>query len=470
LRQLQLTTDFAAFDDKAALDWLYARNQFSMKLGLDTMRALLSALNQPEASLRILHVAGTNGKGSVCGNIAALLQVHGYRRVGLYTSPHLVSFRERIRVDGKPLPREVLRDFLRHHGPLCERLGATYFEIATALALDHFRAQNCEAVVLETGLGGRLDATNTVMPLATAITPVDFDHMAQLGPTLPLIFAEKAAILKPGAPMVLALQHPDLAEDVAALRQAAQTQNSTLIEAANHPWRIEVQTWVLPGRLREWRLPASLRPESHQRDNLALAFLAFEAFLEKTGDVGRLQSESAAIAVLTDALADALPAGRTQVLLRQGRLPLVLDGAHNPHGLRALDRMLREQFAGKKLRVIFAMMADKPVDDALALVQGFAHEMRFAPLWRTYARAWQPPGLTHAGEEGQDATGPETPTIQELTPEALRTAMSENSGADAVVVCGSLYLLGQVIAALCADYPELSDFIELAEPNPLANA
>lgn len=449
-------TDFAAFDFKAAFAWIAARNQFSMKLGLDTMRALLQSLGNPEVTLRIIHVAGTNGKGSVCGNLAALLQAFGCKRVGLYTSPHLVSFRERIRIDGVPMPREALVDFLRQYGPLCEDLGATYFEIATALALHYFREQNCEAVVLETGLGGRLDATNVCLPQVTAITPVDYDHMAQLGPTLPQIFGEKAAILKPGIPMVLARQHAELEPSVVALRQTAAKQVSLLIEAEHFPWRIEGETWVLPGRLQTWRLPASLRPEKHQADNLALSLLTFEAWLEHSG--AKTAAPLIPDEALTSALAKSLPAGRTQVLEKPGRLPLILDGAHNPHGLRALQKTLQARFAGKRLRVIFAMMADKPVAEALDLVAHLSAnastELRYAPLWQTYARAWQPPNLLANGQP---------PHLQALTPNALRAALAENSGADAVVVCGSLYLLGEVIAAICGDYPELSEFVALSE-------
>lgn len=443
--------EFAALDYGGALSWLFARNQFSMKLGLEKIRALLNHLGSPDRDLAMIHVAGTNGKGSVCGNAAALLQASGVKRVGLYTSPHLVSFRERIRVDGEPIVREAVLNFIRAHGPYCQNEGITYFEIATAMALDFFCRQGCEAVVLETGLGGRLDATNAVRPKVSVITPVDIDHTAQLGPTLDLIFAEKAAILKPGIPMVVAAQGPGLVE---RLRAAAQSASSPLIAAENYPWRLQGESLILSSPFGNLTLPADLRPEKHQRDNLALACLAVQAFF------GR--SFEATPAILA-ALRNSLPAGRTQVLRLADRLPLVLDGAHNPHGLRALVQSLQTLFPGQRWRVLFAMMADKPVAEALDLLTPISQDFRFVPLWERYARAFHPAVETLETKSFRHASAKICP----LNREALLDALRPDGQVDGVVVCGSLFLLGEVIPLLAGDYPELQSFADLLSDRDL---
>ena len=219
-----------------ALDWLHASESTGIKLGLENTNRLLAACGHPERRLRFLHIAGTNGKGSTCAMLDSILRRAGFR-TGLYTSPHLVDFRERIRVDGKMIPREDLaeglsrlRDAVRdwEHGP-------TFFEISTFLALDHFARSGCDIVVLETGMGGRLDSTNAVMPLVSTITPIDMDHMQWLGDTLDKIAAEKAGIIKAGIPVVSAPQQPAAAE---VLRKTAADRGSSIrfvAEPCPHP-------------------------------------------------------------------------------------------------------------------------------------------------------------------------------------------------------------------------------------------
>jgi len=435
--------DFASITFEQSLSWLFQRNQFAMKLGLENIRALLRHCGSPDQGLRIIHVAGTNGKGSVCGNCAALLRASGLQRVGLYTSPHLISFRERIRVDGEPIPRSAVSGFLREYGAYCRDAGATYFEIATAMALWHFKAMRCEAVVLETGLGGRLDATNAVLPEVTVITPVAMDHMAQLGSTLPAIFAEKAAILKPGIPMVVAEQKAGLIDGLLA---QAKAWNCPVFRAENYPGKWDQDQWIWPGIHSEIRLPADLRPEHHQGENLVLACLACEAFLRGPLPAGEN---------LVPYLQKALPPGRTQVLNLPGHAPLVLDGAHNSHGLLALVETLRLRFPGKARLFLFAMMADKPVDEALGLL-GAEGEIRLLPLWETYPRAWKP---------ASNPFGEPLPMQREALLAALRTAGEHR----VVIVCGSLYLLGEVMALLAQDFEELAplrEFLPDLRPRP----
>ncbi|MBV8901518.1 MAG: bifunctional folylpolyglutamate synthase/dihydrofolate synthase, partial [Verrucomicrobia bacterium] len=208
---------------RAALQWLFGFQNRGVKLGLDNVRALLADLGHPEAGLRCMHVAGTNGKGSVCAMAAAVARAAGVR-TGLFTSPHLVRFNERIQVNGVPISDDEIVDGLSVIRSKVEAHPATFFEITTALAFWYFQRRQVELAVLETGLGGRLDATNVVQrPAVAVITAIDLDHQAILGPTRTEIAREKAGIIKPGIPVVSGPQAPEVVavlEKIARERQA----------------------------------------------------------------------------------------------------------------------------------------------------------------------------------------------------------------------------------------------------------
>ncbi len=200
-----------------AVAWLYATQGVGIKLGLENIRRLLDTLNVSLGGTVILHAAGTNGKGSTCAMMASIARAAGYR-TGLFTSPHLVTYRERIQIDGAMIPESTVAEGLTR---IRERTATwdhppTFFEITTALAAAWFQEQKAEVIVLETGMGGRLDATNTLPATVSVLTPISFDHQQYLGNTLAAIAAEKAGILKPGIPAVSAPQLPEAAEVIAA--------------------------------------------------------------------------------------------------------------------------------------------------------------------------------------------------------------------------------------------------------------
>ena len=434
------------------LAFFYGRNQFALKLGLDNIRALLARLGNPGQGMVFLHVAGTNGKGSVCANLAALASVCGYHRVGLYTSPHLVSFRERIQVDGEPIPADYIVAWLRRAQPVILELQATYFECVTALALDYFRARDCEAVVLETGLGGRLDATNAVTPALTVITSISLDHTAILGNTVEAIWKEKLGILKPGVPMVVREDRPSLLAELDARAAAA---GSPVFRWADHPWEESP-----PGSLKfhgcyaTYELPADLREEAHQRENLALSLLAMEIFL------GRALPPAEA---LIPALRAARVPGRTQLLEAPGLPPLLLDGAHNPGGIEALASHLARAFPGRRIHAAFAVMQDKDYSAVIRTVLGFAERIRFIPLGEEFPRAL-------AFAELEAALSPEERARVELFPLAGASLeawlRAPAGGPDLIVACGSLYLLGKLIPWLAPFYPGLAWFRRFADEFP----
>ncbi len=433
-----------------SIRWLYARNQFAVKLGLENPRKLFAALDHPDRGLPLLHVAGTNGKGSVCVNLAAMLRALGVPRVGLYTSPHLVSFRERIRVDGEAIPARAVREWMHDAWDALEELNPTYFECVTGMALSWFRERECGAAVLETGLGGRLDATNVVTPRVSVITPVSLDHTDILGNTLEAILREKLGIVKPGVPLVIDAADPALARVAEGVAHEAGSPCVNL-EGRLHPGP---EGWMLRGRFRNYALPADLRSADWQFRNAALSVLALESFFGEA-----LPGEERWLPAL---LAARMP-GRMQWLRPAAndeggqRLPVVLDGAHNPAGIEALCRNLVRARQGQRPRVFFSAMQDKDIATMFAALQSFTNDLVFVDLSGVFPRALAPSALR--GRIGDAAA------IRIVRPddEALDPLLRHGAGADYAVFCGSLYMLGEVIPLLARHYRGLEELARLRE-------
>jgi len=438
-----------------ALAWLFARNQFSFKLGLEGPRQLLQALGNPHQGLSYVHVAGTNGKGSVCANVSALLAHFGFRRVGLYTSPHLVSFRERIRVDGIPVPPFWVTHWLRHAMPTLEQFNPTYFECVTAMAFDWFRERQCDAVVLETGMGGRLDATNVVDPKVTVITSIGLDHTQYLGNTLEEIWGEKLGIAKPGIPLIFDEPRSELA---LLAEQKARSLGVRAFNLTDH-WEPTFQGVLLHGQFGDYELSSDIKPEAHQIRNAALSILAVESFFNH-----KLPPSQQWVPTLRSTR---LP-GRTQWLQGKGLLPVLLDGAHNPAGIEALCRTVAGLSQGKP-RIVFAGMRDKDMAAMFRSLQTLSDSLYFVDLSAVFPRALK------LSELRGMLTSAENDRLQEtrLTWESLQPLVSATSSNDTgfLLICGSLYLLGEVIPLLLPHYQGLEEFGRmLAEekPSPLA--
>jgi len=378
------------------------------KLGLDRIRAVLTALGDPQNSFRSVHVAGTNGKGSTCAMIDAGLRTAGIR-TGLFTSPHLIEPTERIVIDGMPVtPRQFERAFDAVHKVAGEP-HPTYFETVTAMGFWLFREMGVETVVVETGLGGRLDATNILDPILTVITPIDFDHETYLGGTIESIAAEKAGILKPGVPAIFARQRPD-----------AQS--------------------VLDHRAAELKIPVKLTSEFEVRD-LHITARGSEFSGLKCPLAGEHQVENAIAAVLALQSLGVSPRGIENAIW-PGRLEqispnpdIILDGAHNPSGARALARYLERFYAGRKLWMIYGAMRDKAVEEIAGILFPLASELILtAP---DNARALRPEALREIAGRGHIA-----PDISSAV-EGVRGGVSED---DAVIITGSLFLVGEARA------------------------
>ena len=333
-----------------SIDWLFSTQLFGIKLGLDGPRRLLKEfLAYPAHGVKVIHVAGTNGKGSTCAMIDSVSRAAG-NRTGLFTSPHLIDFRERIRVSGREIPEEECAAMLTELREICETLDPhpTFFEIALVLAMRWFRENSCELIVLETGMGGRLDATTAVPADVCAITPIALDHMQWLGDTVEQIAAEKAAIFVEGKPALSAPQEPGVRK---VLEKEANERRSplTFIEAplAGYPL-------ALAG--------------VHQRWNAALALEC----LHQAGihlDYGTVHHGLSVVRW----------PGRFERLQHAGR-EIVLDGAHNPQGAAVVAETWREQFGTRKATLVFSAVAAKDVRGILAFIAPLAAKIHLCPV------------------------------------------------------------------------------------------
>jgi dihydrofolate synthase / folylpolyglutamate synthase len=402
-----------------------------MRPGLERIETLLQALGDPEQRYTLAQVGGTNGKGSVAAMLAAMLRADG-RRVGLYTSPHLVSFRERIRVNGEAIGEDDVADGFDAIATLVARLDATMFEATTALALDYFAREAVDVAVLEVGLGGRLDATTVGAPAVTALARIDLDHTEVLGSTLAEIAGEKAAIIRSGV-AVSSAQAPAAADVLIA--RAAAVGVPLLLEGRELSVRVrardaggQVIDCAGPG----WRLDALELPllGVYQPSNALLALAAAREL--GVGD-----------AAAREGLARARWPGRFEVVRTRDRV-VVLDGAHNPAGARALAESLTAWFGDTPITLVFGALRDK---DARGMLTALAPRMRRLILTASSSPRASAP----------DALRPLVPTGAEVelagsAGEALALAAREPR-TPILCIAGSLSLLGDVLRIAGGDKP-----------------
>jgi dihydrofolate synthase/folylpolyglutamate synthase len=430
---------------REALAALGQRRRVGMKLGLEKMAALAAALGHPERRLRFLHIAGTNGKGSTAAFCAAALRGRERQtgeRTGLFTSPHLISIRERFQVDGAPISREAftaaLARVLAAAETLPPELGEpTFFELLTALALVHFAGEGVAWVVWETGLGGRLDSTNIVTPAIAVITGVALDHQEFLGDTIEAIAREKAGILKPGIPAVTAAQGPAL--DV--IREVAAQIGAPLREIGpNTAQALEIEDGKQRARIdgQEYRL-SLLGP--HQARNAACAAAALAALLL---DPPMAQGELAA------AFANTEWPGRFQ-LLRENP-PLIVDGAHNPEGIAAAVTAWKSLMGETKAHVIYGTLADKDAAAAARLLLPIASRITLVPP--TSDRAADPAALAPLF----------TPIPTQTQPSLATLWPTLRQSPDPVLIIGSLVLAGDALRLHGGLDDEEGNFNELLSP------
>ncbi len=442
-----------------AINYLYGLQKYGIKLGLGNTRRLLSLLGNPQNSFRSVHIAGTNGKGSTCAMIAAVLKTAGFR-VGLFTSPHLVSFTERIRVNDAEVEekevveltkeiREVIEsnqrsvisseDVTSNIEPRTSNLNPTFFEFATAMGFLYFKRRGVEWAVVETGMGGRLDATNVLAPAVTVITNISCDHREFLGDTLREIAGEKAGIIKKGIPVVCASQEPRAMEVIS--RTAAEKGSALSVygrDFVSRPGKMDLHGIVFSyegkERLEDLYVPLC---GTHQVENASVAVKTLEFLGEK---------ESVPPHVVREGLARTKWQGRLELIRNsERRCDFLIDGAHNPAASRALADSLERYFvpAYQRTILILGIMADKDREGIMEPLLPLASEVIFtAP---DYERAAPPRKLAEYAEK-LGLRSKVSDSVQ-TSLELARGMASESSGKTLVVVTGSFYTIGE--AKIC---------------------
>jgi dihydrofolate synthase/folylpolyglutamate synthase len=398
---------------RQALDFLFPRTT-TIKFGLDTTRALLAELGNPHTVFPSIHVGGTNGKGSVATLAAAALEEAGWK-VGLYTSPHLVSFRERITVNGEPISEEAVAMWTSQLEPSIGAHGATFFEATTAIAFADFAARGVEIAVIEVGLGGRLDSTNVIIPLVSGVTRIARDHMKYLGNSLAAIAEEKAGIAKPGVPFIIGESDPALVHFLA--KRARQLQGN--------PGHIV----VVPPDAR-WSEPLGLAGP-HQQRNAAVAQAMLDAL------PARYRPPREAVA---NGFARAHIPGRFD---QRGRW--IFDVAHNPDGMRALATAIREARLAQPVHALVSILGDKEWPEMLVTLDAVISKGVLTMAPTAAERGWNAAWLRDWLHR------PDRPPAQAhwtLVPDfhgALRTVQE---GAGTVLVTGSFHTVGDVMQVL----------------------
>lgn len=421
-----------------ALHKLYRRNLHAVKLGLEETRALLEELGQPQDAFLSIHVAGTNGKGSVCAMLAAVLQAAGYR-TGLYTSPHLIRFSERVRVQGETISDvELARQIELVEDALARRCesglrDATFFEFTTALAFSHFRDQKVQVAVIETGMGGRLDATNVLTPVVSVITPIGLDHQQYLGNTVEAIAAEKAGIIKSGCPVVCAEMDAAARE---VIRKTARARGSAFVPVAESVQVKRVRQTLAGQRISVETPDEAIGPiilpllGTHQLANVATVVTALLTF-----------RDTCSVPVAAEAIKRGLAAvhwpARLQVVEHEP--PVLVDGAHNPPAAVALARALHEVAPKQPVGLVSSFLSDKDAAGFLRELAGSVRKLWLVPLANeramTMADMLTAARVAHVAAES-------TPNLAAALSEAKAWARGQKG---LVCVAGSLYLAGEAL-------------------------
>jgi len=416
-----------------ALDFIYNRQHFGIKLGLDNITRLAEWLGNPEKKYHCVHVAGTNGKGSTSSFMAAILQAAGWK-VGLTTSPHLADYRERIRVNGKKIPREAIAEFVERHKRTIVRSEATFFEVTTALAFWYFARQKVDWAVLETGLGGRLDATNIVTPEVAIITNISFEHTNLLGRSIYKIAGEKGGIIKPGVPVVTGVvdNGNDAArrfKEICAERQSPiffHRPGGMAKISENGQDSLYIKSGVFAGLK---AAPSLLGP--HQMDNGYLAARA-AAVLRSRGY--RISKEAVRAGLSTN-----FWPGRFMTV--REKPTVIIDVAHNREGFTVLKETLKRHYPGRKFDFLISMVEKKKGPECFRIIEPLANTISTAPL--VTERSDDPYYLISRLHPGK------TPIrVYPNAVAACKDLLENSSRSDILVISGSHFLMGEIAALI----------------------
>ncbi len=416
---------------KEIIDKLYSLHRFGIKPGLERIIDLLTAVGNPHSNLKTIHIAGTNGKGSTSSLIASILMEAGLK-VGLYTSPHLIRFNERIKINGEEIDDDILIDLTKKYLPFSEKLSATFFEITTAIAFDFFSSQNVDIAIIETGMGGRFDATNVITPLVSVITSISLEHKEYLGDTVEKIAFEKAGIIKDHVPVIVSCKDEKI---INVIKSVAAEKNSNYLEAEEletviqHQFLPDLSTDVcvnFNGNLAYTKLPL---PGAHQIDNLELALYAllqtdFDISLENVSDGISRVKENTGLS--------------TRIELIKSDPKFIIDSAHNEAAVKSLVDTLSTHLPDIKYNVTFAAMSDKDIRALLQLLKPICKQLILTQP--KIARAASVEDLNDIAQE----LGYTNIVSTHNTVDAVNNLNFESNN----LVVGSFYLTGEILDLL----------------------
>lgn len=405
-----------------ALEYLYSSTPAfhllgasAYKPGLENTQKLMQHLGHPEKKFKAVHIAGTNGKGSTSHLLAAVFQKAGYK-TGLYTSPHLVDYRERIRINGQMIPQQRVVDFINKNMPFLEKVRPSFFETTMAMAFEFFAEQKVDIAIVEVGLGGRLDSTNILTPELSVITNIGYDHTEFLGNTLEQIASEKAGIIKPHIPVVIGERDIQTAY---TFIQKAQKEKSPLVFASDRQWIVPEQ--------------CQLRGV-YQMKNKQTVRCAIEVLRQRGWQLSNWAIEQgfAEVCTLTGLH------GRWDVLREKPFI--VCDTGHNSHGIKYVARQLR-QLECEKLYIVFGMVSDKDVEESLRLLPTDAYYFFTQATTKRAIPATELQRLFVEINKGQDIQSEVFQSVED----AIKTAINRANENDAVFIGGSNYVVGEAL-------------------------
>ena len=407
------------------LKTMYGFRRFGIKLGLSTIKKILAGLGDPQDNFTCIHLAGTNGKGSVASSLASILQRSGYK-TGLYTSPHLVRFNERIQVNNRPISNEkVVASYSAVKNAHSGQRNPTFFEFTTAMAFFEFAAQKVDWAVIETGMGGRLDATNVINPVLSIITNISLEHREYLGNTLTQIAAEKAGIIKKRTPLVTGIRQK---KAFAEIERIAAGKKAPLFRLGSNfkVRRSQGQTFSYYGIENVWHNLQTALPGSYQVDNAALVLAACE-IIGKNNTAITLNN-------IQEGLAKNHWPGRLEIVSNN---PLIiLDGAHNLAAARNLAKFLATNFAGKAVTLVIGILDDKPYKEMLKSLLTPATRVI---LTRAKTNRALEPGKLY---EVAKSLIPDATIIPDVG-QAIKNAVETTPRHGAICIAGSLYVVGE---------------------------
>lgn len=424
--------DTSVVEQLSAEDWLSSFNKYGWMFGLERILFLLKQLGNPHQGLQVVHVAGTNGKGSVCQYISAILQKAGYR-VGVYLSPHIERFSERIVINDQEITVEDLESLVEQVQPVVEEMmkngnTPTFFEIVTALAFLYFREEKVDYAVVEVGLGGRFDATNVVTPLVSVITNISLEHTNILGNVISSIAFEKAGVIKDHVPVVTAATR--VARET--IKSVAMERSAPIVCIEKSMWkrlslRKNIQEFFIQGAFKDYVVKTSLLG-LHQGENIAVAIAAVE----------RLQMNGVFIADedIREGIAAASHPGRMELVSMKPRI--LLDGAHNPDGMKMLAKTLRTDFKFDRLILIFGVLKDKDIPMMVSSIVPLADLIIVTQS--TNSRAYDPVLLM---EKIQRFDANKEVRVEASVPDAVAHAKQLAKRRDLICASGSLFTVGE---------------------------